>query len=656
MRRLLIGTAIGLAAALVATLLGLLPFVRTIEMKSYDWRIRQTADPASARRDIVMVAIDESSIRKLDPLVGRWPWPRMVHSVLLDFLSRAPAKAIIYDVIFSEKDLHSYSIAGQPWTGAESDAALVEATRKAGNVVHVADVVADATEGDQATGGAAFATPYRLTGPIERRTTLVPPFPELAAASRALGHNLVILDPDGPVRRLPPFVNARDQFVPSLATAAAMLVDGLSPSDVRLDAGQLALGGRRVPLVAQELPDFYGVKQKGSRMLVRFPGGVLNDGKPTYAEYSFYDLFYSEQQLQEGQKPLVDPLRFKDAIVLVGTTAPGLSDLFTVPFQEGKMPGMQVHASALDNILNAAHVAPSSRWLDVLLLLGGSMAAGMALSRLGVWPGLAVSSGLLLGLLAGSVALFSAGTWIPLVVPSAGLVVAAFGGVGYQYLVEGREKRKVKGLFARYVPKDVCDQLMANPALARLGGQRREMTVLFSDIRGFTTFSEQGTPEQIVAQLNEYFERMVQVLFEHHGTLDKFVGDAVMALFGAPLEDPIHADNAVCAARAMIRELDDLNKGWARAGRPTLDIGIGVNTGDMVAGNIGASTIMSYTVIGDAVNLGARLESLNKEYGTHIIISEATRTRLKGRYDIRGLGDVVVKGKTRSVAIYEVVP
>ena len=212
----------------------------------------------------------------------------------------------------------------------------------------------------------------------------------------------------------------------------------------------------------------------------------------------------------------------------------------------------------------------------------------------------------------------------------------------------------MKRLFARYVSKDVFDQLMSDPSKAGLGGQRRTMTVLFSDIRGFTTFSEQGEPEEIVQQLNEYFSRMVHVVFEHRGTLDKFVGDAVMALFGAPLDDPDHAEHAVQAALAMLKELEELNRGWAAEGRPTLAIGVGVNTGDMVAGNIGSESIMSYTVIGDAVNLGSRLESLNKQYGTSVIISDATRERLQGRYDIRALGDVVVKGKSQPVAIFEV--
>jgi adenylate cyclase len=239
-------------------------------------------------------------------------------------------------------------------------------------------------------------------------------------------------------------------------------------------------------------------------------------------------------------------------------------------------------------------------------------------------------------------------------VPALALILAYVGDLAWKYVVEGREKRKVKKLFSRYVSKDVYAQLVAHPELAALGGARRHMTVLFSDIRGFTTMSEKGTPEDVVAQLNHLFTRMVGVVFDHRGTVDKFVGDMIMALFSAPLDDADHADHAVQTSLAMIRTLHELNREWEAQGKPTLDVGIGINTGDMVAGNIGSDSIMSYTVIGDAVNLGARLESLNKEYGTRIIISEATRDQLKGRYDIHPLGDVVVKGKSKPVAIFEV--
>jgi adenylate cyclase len=653
-RKILIGSLLGLAAAVLAGLAGLVPFVETIERKTYDWRVQWAADASSARKDIVLVAIDESSIRNLEPLVGRWPWPRMVHAALLDYLARAPAKVVVYDIIFTERDRRAFKVGGDEWTGRESDQALVEATARAGNVVHVVDVAAEA--GGAKPPSPPNLPPFHLDERFEARPMVVPPFEELATASRALGHNLVALDPDGPVRRAVPFVRGAGQFLPSLAVAASLIVTGTPPAAVTTDAAALHIGTRGVPLIDADLATYDGGRHPSRRMLIRYPGGVLDPRtkRPTYADYSFYDLFYSEQQIQAGQKPLVDPARFKDAVVLVGTTAPGLFDLIPVPFGEGKMPGMQIHASVIDDVLSARFMRPANSWHAAIALLLCALLAGTAMVRLGVWAGLAAT--LITGAAFAGIALtlFVHGVWLPVVTPTVGLVAAAFAGVGYQYLVEGREKRQVKRLFSRYVSKDVYDQLMADPASARLGGQRREMTVLFSDIRGFTTFSEQGRPEEIVQQLNEYFTRIVHVLFEHRGTLDKFVGDAVMALFGAPVDDEDHAEHAVQSALAMLDELATLNTGWAATGRPTLEIGIGVNTGDMVAGNIGSEKIMSYTVIGDAVNLGSRLESLNKQYGTSIIISDATRKRLKGRYDIRGLGDVVVKGKTQSVAIFEV--
>jgi adenylate cyclase len=390
---------------------------------------------------------------------------------------------------------------------------------------------------------------------------------------------------------------------------------------------------------------------------VRYPGpALLGDGRtPTYPTYSFYDLFYSEQQMLAGEKPMVDPGAFRDKIVLVGSTAAGLNDVFPTPFgSSGAMPGMQIHASVTDNVLSNRFLRPLGWSTTLLVTVVAAVAVGLAAVLVNAWL-----TGLVAALVAAALvwlgfSLFARGLWLELTIPILAVAVATFGGVTYQWVVEGREKRKVKRLFSRYVAPDVYRQLLEDPARARLGGQRREMSVLFSDIRGFTTVSERGQPEDIVSQLNEYFSRMVEVLFAHKGTLDKFVGDMVMALYGAPIEDEQHADHAVTSAVAMVEELRLLNARWAAESRPQLDIGIGINSGVMVAGNIGSDTIMSYTVIGDQVNLGARLESLNKEYGTRIIISESTRQRLKGRYDIRPLGDVIVKGKTQSVAIYEV--
>ena len=341
--------------------------------------------------------------------------------------------------------------------------------------------------------------------------------------------------------------------------------------------------------------------------------------------------------------------------MIVGTTAAGLHDVFTVPFGEGaKMPGPLVHAAAIDQILANRYMRPFGAIPTALLVAVLALALGLTFTLAGFQSGLASTVVAFVATAWGGLVLFRSGTWIPLAVPTVAIAAVAFGGVAFHYLIEGREKRAVKRLFSRYLSRDVYDQLLANPALAELGGRRRDMTVLFSDVRGFTALTEKGDPEAIVGQLNEYFSRMVDVVFAHRGTLDKFVGDMVMALFGAPLDDPDHADHAVEAALEMVDVLADLNRGWAAEGRPTLGIGIGISSGEMIAGNIGSARVQSYTVIGDAVNLGARLEPLNKDYGTSVIVSEATALRLRARYDLRPLGEVVVKGKTKPVGLFEI--
>jgi adenylate cyclase len=317
------------------------------------------------------------------------------------------------------------------------------------------------------------------------------------------------------------------------------------------------------------------------------------------------------------------------------------------------MPGIQLHASMADSILANRFIGPASNRSRIAAVTGTAFAVGLVAALLPFWGAAAATAALLGGWTWFAMNAFNHGSWVNMVQPLTAGALALFVGTAYQYFVEDREKRKMKRLFGRYVSRDVYAQLVAHPELAELGGKRRDMTVLFSDIRGFTTVTESGNPEELVAQLNEYFSRMVEVVFRHKGTVDKFVGDMVMALFGAPLDDPDHAEHAVQAAIDMVRELADLNKHWAERGMAQLDIGVGINSGDMIAGNIGSSSIMSYTVIGDNVNLGSRLESLNKDYKTRIIMSDATRTRLTNLYDMRPLGDVTVKGKSKAVAIYE---
>lgn len=683
--KLLRGALFGSAAAAVALLLGLSSFVRTAELKLFDWRLRQTASgethgPAqtpSREPGIVLVQIDDDSLKRMEPLVGRWPWPRLVHATLIDYLAAGGAKAILYDVLFAEADRRTFMVGETEWTGAESDQALVHSTARAGNVIHAAEVAsAELLDPSRAVAAElddipALNQPFVVDTCVERRPQVTPPFPALARAARAIGHSFVVFDADGPLRRVVPLVRVAaggqaggqagtregETVIPSLPLATLMLVRGLNPGQVGIDAGVLRIDRTRIPLVTEMVPDYYGPPTPACRAMLSWRGPTRRpDGTPTFESFSFYDLFYSQQQALEGVAPEIPPDRFRDRIVVVGVAGEGLRDVFVTPFAEGRMPGAEVHANTIDAWSAGRTLTPVSATAGAALALGLAVVVGAAGAFGSAWTTGLVALALLAGHTVTNVRLFGAGTWWPLAVPALAILIAFVGDLSWQYFVEGREKRKVKQLFSRFVARDVYDQLLADPSRAALGGTRRDMTVLFSDMRGFTALTEKGVPEDIVAMLNEYFTRMVQVLFDHRGTLDKFVGDMVMALFGAPLDDEDHADHAVQAALAMVRALDVLNKEWAAFGMPTLDIGIGINTGGMVAGNIGSKTIMSYTVIGDAVNLGARLESLNKEYGTRIIISEQTRSRLKGRYDMRPLGSVTVKGKSQPVAIYEVIP
>jgi adenylate cyclase len=630
--------AIPVVAALLAAALGLLDFVHNIELQTYDLRVEATAHPAGPSTGIVLVAIDNESLRRMEPIVGRWPWPRLVHASVIDYLAAAGAKVIGYDVLFAERDIRKFMVGDTEWSGEESDAALVESTRKAGNVVHIAEVSSpELIDPSRAVAVNLEAPAFNATVPdagcAEPRPQITPPFPALAQAARWIGHSMFTLDADGPVRRVSPVVQVGERRIGAFSYVTT-LASGRTPS-----------------VVAS--PSYGGL----CGVMIPWRGPATNaDGQPTFTSYSFYDVFYSQQQLLEGQKPDVDPSLFKDRVVIVGATAEGIKDIFTTPFSTGDISGPEVHANLVDAFSSRRSIERAPAVVSVMLVIAAAATVGVAGAFLNAWWVSAVVAVAVLIFAWQSVALFARGIWIPVTVPALTLVLAYVGDLAWKYFVEGREKRQVKKLFSRYVSKDVYDQLVADPSLASLGGARRHMTVLFSDIRGFTTMSEQGTPEEVVSQLNHLFTRMVPVVFAHHGTVDKFVGDMIMALYGAPLDDEDHAEHAVQTALAMITTLQELNREWAAAGKPQLDIGIGINTGDMIAGNVGSDTIMSYTVIGDAVNLGARLESLNKEYGTRIIISEATRARLKGRYDIHPLGDVIVKGKSTPVAIFEVRP
>jgi adenylate cyclase len=317
LRKLLVAVSIGLGAALLALTAGRLPFVKTVELKSYDWRMRATADPSAARDDIVLVDIDEQSIRALAPYFGRWPWPRLVHAHLLDFLARSRPKVVLYDILFGEPDRSKFTIGDDQWTGEQSDNELAGSAKKLGSVIFVGDATEEASGAPTPTPVAQDFSPVHQSPVqqhwIEARPRFNPPMPALRDVSRGTAHNLLVLDADGVARRCIPFVRAGDTTIPALAVAGAIEALGLHASNVRFDADGFWLGDRLVPLAASEAPTLDG----GTRVVRRLPiayRGVWPDQRRTYHTYSFAQLFQSEEQLLAGEKADVDPAAFAGKI------------------------------------------------------------------------------------------------------------------------------------------------------------------------------------------------------------------------------------------------------------------------------------------------------------------------------------------------------
>ena len=370
MRKTAAGFLVGLGAAAVVlgadllfTLLGggtgVNP-LQTVELKTYDWRLTRTARPETARQDIVLVEIDEFSIRNLEPYAGGWPWPRVVHSMLLDYLSRGPAKVIVYDVNFAEPDDQgSFEFGNATMSGAESDQYLADSIKAAGNVILLADATYEAGEGgSREFPDAGFA--LDAPGIIERRVVF-PPFGGLASVSAGLGHNLFVLDPDGPLRHTVPFVRNGDRELPSLGLSAALKVAGIGPDKAQLKGTILTLGDRAMPLSSRRVRT-----QTGTDVflwgLINFRGAAfLEDLKSrTYPTYSAFNLLSSEQQLLSGGKPDIDPAVFRDKLVFVGVTGVGLFDVFQTPFGTVKMPGINIHAAVADDVLSNRFMRPES--------------------------------------------------------------------------------------------------------------------------------------------------------------------------------------------------------------------------------------------------------------------------------------------------------
>ncbi|MBW2117774.1 MAG: adenylate/guanylate cyclase domain-containing protein [Deltaproteobacteria bacterium] len=663
-------TSITFCATLLVVILFLagIPILDMIELKTYDLRFlsRGALKPSS---QVVMAVIDEKSLDS----EGRWPWPRSRLAALVNALSTDGARVIGFDVTFPEPDENStlkfinqldHTIANlhienrklarfikKNKIKADNDSALAKAIKSStagvvlGYFFHMnekdLDYRIDQKEIDRQIGQLSHSK-YSLII-YEDKETAISPFytgysPEgnidiFAEATNYSGYINMIPDQDGVVRWMPLIIRCgKDMDIfPPLALQCAWHYLGKPQLMVKV-AGYgvegIQVGKRFIP-----------TDENGS-MLINYAGPPK-----TFPHFSISDIL-------KGNTPKGT---FKDKIILVGATAVGLYDLRNTPFSP-VFPGLEVHATVIDNILKQDFLNKPAwaKVFDLLAIIILCVLVGIFVPRLNAVTGMFLGLGLFITHLVIARTLFvNSGIWFNIVYPLLGLLITYTSLTVYHYVTEERERKKIKGAFSYYVSSSVVNEVLKHPEQLKLGGDKKDLSVLFSDIRGFTSISEGMTPEELVNLLNEYLTVMTDIVFKYDGTLDKYIGDALMAIYGAPLEQQNHPASACHSALEMMQELKKLNEKWIAEGKSPLNIGIGINTGDMMVGNMGSDQRFDYTVMGDAVNLGARLEGANKNYRTNILISEFTYERVKDEFVCMEVDSVRVKGKTLPVRIYQ---
>jgi adenylate cyclase len=465
------------------------------------------------------------------------------------------------------------------------------------------------------------------------------PLSVVAKQAKSFGHFNADPDPDGPMRRIRLFHRYGDKLYPalSLISAARFFDSDIRPLNGSIRPGQTIDGVASLnPSSGEDVP----TEMRGHLLVNYYKNPV--EYFPAYSVADFID----------GSLPVE---KYKDKVVLFGMTAIGLFDLRATPFAPNT-PGVYIHAAAIQNMIDGRYL---QRWYGLALIeamayLLLALVMGLVLPRIPVWSGILATLGFAIGLYFVDVGfVFPKGIWMLNVLPTLQVAVTFIGVSVYGFFTEGREKRQIRKAFQFYLTKSVVDEVLKDPTKLKLGGEKRVCTILFSDVRGFTTISERLSPEGLVTLLNSYLTPMTDIVYKYDGTLDKYIGDAIMAIFGAPVTYTDHAKRACYVCLEMLDKLRELQTGWRAQELPELDIGIGLNTGPVSAGNMGSSQRFDYTVMGDNVNLASRLEGINKQYGTNIIISESTFEAAKEHVHVREMDMVRVKGKKEPVKIFE---
>ncbi len=605
-----------------------------LEWITYDYRMQLHRQEKRLHPDLAVVLIDEASLQTLNPLVGRYPWPRSVYADLLEFLAEGGARAVVFDILFTENE-------GDRGTLHPSDAQLIATSGRTGIAYHAAQVLKDEPTEDNRhslhrplpvsfTG--RHALPHHQGFPDRGNNSFRLPLDGLHQASQGVGVVGMDADADGIYRRVPLFFPYQGHLLPALSIAP--LLD--RSERISRTANKVRLERHAIPLDAD------------GRFLVNMVG--------RFEPYSLGGIFASIAALRAGEveRMLVYPDEFEGKIVFVGASAVGLEDIKTTPLSP-LTPGVYIHASASSNVLDQEFLQPvglAATMVVVTLFIALTAGGILAFSRF--YLQLAAPLGLALAFAAYTFWQFGVGRVLHATGPLVAIGLAWFSTFAYVAFTEGKDKRRVRTMLSQYVSPAMLTTVLDRyeDHLKAEIGTKEHLSILFSDVRGFTAISERLPAEHVVDLLNTHFSVMTDIIFRYEGTLDKFIGDAIMAFWGAPIRIGDHADRSVQAAIEMTRGIAEVNRRLEAKGYPAIKIGIGINSGEVILGNIGSEKKLDYTVIGDNVNLASRLEGLTKQYGCPVIISEFTHQELTQPIPCATVDLVRVKGKQVPIRIY----
>jgi adenylate cyclase len=621
-----------LLLCVIALFLSGVPLLDQLELKTYDMRLRALKNVPP--RHVTIAAIDEQSLARL----GRWPWSRTTFAALAERLNQMGARVIAFDLFFPERESpradEQFARAIASTKKVVLGTVFVERSDEIRHLGPAALAAAKLTIAPQAIADVRSSGEAEKTFPMQEPHGWIVNILELQRSAAYVGHINVLPDKDGVVRRAPLVVRFDGRYFPAfdLQVARTFLEVEVPALEIApYGIAGIRLGGRYVPL------------DEDGRLLVR------HRRSGSFATVSIADIL-------DGR---ADPALLRGRVVLIGNTAQGIGDVRVTPFG-ATLPGVEIRANIIESVLQG-EVLQRPEWMavvDVAAMVAMGLVLIVLLPRFGVTGGSLLAAGVLGGYLLLALHLFQAeGWWLNLVYPTFLVALLLTSATFAHYFTTFSEKRYLKRAFQHYVPPAVVESLVADADRLRLGGEKRELTVLFSDIRGFTTLSEALAPEDLVKLLNEYFTAMTEKVFAHRGSLDKYIGDAMMAVYGAPIAEPQHAALACRTALDMVRALRSLQESLRERKLPAIDIGIGINTGPMVVGNMGSASRFNYTVVGDAVNLASRIEHLNKDYGTNILVSEYTFEQVKDEFPVsREVDRVRVRGRAQPVRLFELIP